>query len=59
MAVCQEKLGDPGEARKGYQAYLKILPQGPFAEEAHRAIERLSPPEAGNGTPPDKNSAQK
>ena len=48
MAVCQEKLGDAGEARKGYQDYLKILPEGAFAEEAHRALERLRAPESGD-----------
>jgi tetratricopeptide (TPR) repeat protein len=41
LAVCEEKLGDPEEARKGYEAYLKILPQGPFSAEAHQALERL------------------
>jgi tetratricopeptide (TPR) repeat protein len=40
-AVCEEKLGDLEEARKGYQAYLKILPQGLFSAEAHQALQRL------------------
>jgi tetratricopeptide (TPR) repeat protein len=57
MAVCQEKLGDTGEARKGYQDYLKILPQGPFAEEAHRALERLKAGDAGTNPASDKSSA--
>lgn len=46
LAVCQEKLGDAGEARKGYEAYLKILPHGPFAGEAHQALDRLKPTNA-------------
>jgi len=41
LAVCQEKLGDASEARKGYEAYLRILPHGPFAAEAHLALDRL------------------
>lgn len=41
LAVCQEKLGDKAEARKYYEQYLKILPEGPFAKEAHASLERL------------------
>ena len=41
LAVCEEKLGDLDEAKKGYQAYLKILPEGPFSAEAHQALQRL------------------
>lgn len=50
LAVCQEKLGDVDEARKGYEAYLKILPEGPFAAEAHQAVERLKA--EGSSNPP-------
>jgi tetratricopeptide (TPR) repeat protein len=41
LAVCQEKIGEGEEARKAYQSYLKILPHGPFAAEAHQGLERL------------------
>jgi tetratricopeptide (TPR) repeat protein len=41
LAVCQEKLGDKAEARKYYAQYLKILPEGPFAKEAHASLARL------------------
>jgi tetratricopeptide (TPR) repeat protein len=41
IGVCQEKLGEPEEARKAYAAYLKILPHGPSAGEAHQALTRL------------------
>ena len=52
LAVCHEKLGDTAEAREGYQAYLKILPEGPFATQAHQALERLksSAPSGPDGT---------
>ena len=42
LAVCQEKLGDKGEARKYYEQYLKILPDGPFSKEAKSSVERLA-----------------
>jgi tetratricopeptide (TPR) repeat protein len=44
LAVCLEKLGDPAEARKYYEQYLKILPEGPFAKEAQASLERLKKP---------------
>ena len=36
-----EKLHQPGEAIPHYEAYLKILPHGPFSEEAEKALARL------------------
>jgi tetratricopeptide (TPR) repeat protein len=42
LAVCQEKLGDKAEARKYYEQYLKILPEGPFAKDAHSSLDRLA-----------------
>jgi tetratricopeptide (TPR) repeat protein len=41
VAVCQEKLGDKAEARKYYEQYLKVLPEGPLAKEAHTSLARL------------------
>jgi tetratricopeptide (TPR) repeat protein len=46
MAQCYEKLDQPDLAIQHYQEYLKILPQGPFAKEAHRALEKLKAPDA-------------
>src|SRR5690348_5997004 len=42
LAECQDKIGDSGEAVTHYEDYLKILPQGPYAEDAHKALDRLS-----------------
>ena len=36
------KLGDKSEARKYYEQYLKILPEGPLAKDAHSSIDRLA-----------------
>lgn len=41
LAVCLEKLGRGDEALSEYESYLKILPYGPEAAEAQKAIERL------------------
>jgi tetratricopeptide (TPR) repeat protein len=45
MAQCYEKLGQPEEAIPHYQEYLKILPEGPFAKQAKKALRKLG---AGN-----------
>jgi tetratricopeptide (TPR) repeat protein len=42
LAVCQEKLGDKTEAKKYYEQYLKILPDGPLAKDAHASLERMA-----------------
>jgi tetratricopeptide (TPR) repeat protein len=47
LAVCLEKLGVLDDARAEYESYLKILPHGPQAEEAQKAIERLKTRTAG------------
>lgn len=41
LAVCLEKMARPGEARTEYEKYLKILPYGPQAPDAKKALERL------------------
>jgi tetratricopeptide (TPR) repeat protein len=41
IGECEEKLKHPDEARTAYEAYLKILPEGPLSAEAHKAIDRL------------------
>lgn len=41
LAVCEEKMGDKPSALTHYAAYLKILPHGPFADEARDSIQRL------------------
>lgn len=46
LAQCQEKLGQPEDALQNYESYLKILPDGPFAVEARKAITRLKPQKA-------------
>jgi tetratricopeptide (TPR) repeat protein len=41
LAVCLEKQDRPGEAQQEYESYLKILPEGPEAKKAEKAIARL------------------
>jgi tetratricopeptide (TPR) repeat protein len=42
IAECEEKLGDKTEARKYYEQYLKILPEGPLAKDAHSSLDRMA-----------------
>jgi tetratricopeptide (TPR) repeat protein len=46
MAQCYEKLNDPDQAAKHYQEYLKILPQGLLAPEAHKELEKMGKTQA-------------
>ena len=41
MAQCYEKLDQPDQAIPHYQEYLKILPEGPLAKDAHSSLARL------------------
>ncbi len=41
LAECEEKMGNSADATQHYEAYLKILPQGPFAADAKKALDRL------------------
>src|SRR5215471_103926 len=49
LALVQEKSGDPTAALANYQAYLKILPNGPYAEKARKGIDRVKS-KAGSAT---------
>lgn len=51
LAVCLEKLGILDGARAEYESYLKILPHGPQAVEAQKAIDRLKEQTAGPNLP--------
>jgi tetratricopeptide (TPR) repeat protein len=42
MAVCESKLGHKDEAKKYYEQYLKILPEGPFAKEARASLDKMA-----------------
>lgn len=48
LAVCLEKLGILDDARAEYESYLRILPHGPQASDAQKAIDRLK---AETGSP--------
>ncbi len=41
MAQCYEKMNDPVQAAVHYREYLRILPNGPFAKDARKALEKL------------------
>ena len=54
LALVEEKSGDPTAALANYQAYLKILPNGPYAEKARKGIDRVkskATPTAAQATP--------
>lgn len=44
LAVCLEKMNQPAAALAEYENYLKILPHGPEAASASKAISRLKGP---------------
>ncbi|MGB6476939.1 MAG: hypothetical protein WBF04_23040 [Candidatus Sulfotelmatobacter sp.] len=44
LALCLQKMEREQEALEQYRGYLKILPSGPHAREAHEAIEELTAP---------------
>lgn len=46
LAECLDKMNRPDEAREQFESYLKILPHGPEAEHAKKAIERLKAADA-------------
>jgi Flp pilus assembly protein TadD len=48
LAESLEKLGKIAEARDAYQTYLRILPNGPSAAGARKAVNRLPSP-SGSG----------
>ena len=50
MAQCYEKLDQPDQAIPHYEEYLKILPEGPYAKDARKALQKLKRSEAKNET---------
>src|SRR5262249_19598769 len=41
LAQCEEKSSQPADAITHYEAYLKILPHGPDAEQAQKSLDHL------------------
>lgn len=52
LGLALEKTGDTSEARQHYQQYLKLLPDGPYAKAAQKALERLPASPQSRATPP-------
>ena len=44
LANALNKTGDTAGAIENYQAYLKVLPNGPYAKQAREALQKLGPP---------------
>jgi Flp pilus assembly protein TadD len=51
LAICLEKLGILDDARAEYERYLKILPHGPEAALAQKALDRLKVQTTGANKP--------
>jgi len=54
--IC-EATARPNEARQFYLTYLKILPKGPHAEDAHKALEKLPAPPQPSSAQPSQQAA--
>jgi tetratricopeptide (TPR) repeat protein len=48
LAESLDKTGNSADALTYYRGYLKILPHGPYAGDAQKAISRLSPESRAN-----------
>jgi len=48
LAEAQNKTGDTAGAIENYEAYLKMLPNGPYAKKAHEALDKLKMPGASS-----------
>jgi tetratricopeptide (TPR) repeat protein len=59
LGVAQETQGKMEEALDAYQSYLKILPDGPHAEESKAAIERIKNPDAAKSKSESKKEKKK
>jgi tetratricopeptide (TPR) repeat protein len=59
LAVANESLGNHDDALDAYQSYLKILPDGPHAEECKTAIERIKNPAAAKPKAESKKAKKK
>ena len=56
LGVVLEKTGDLNGALANYQAYIKIVPDGPYAVKAREGITRLKPKVDAAAVPPPKPS---
>jgi len=48
MGEVMEKIGNLVQARQNYQAYLKILPDGPLSKDAKKALDRIERSRSGS-----------
>ncbi len=59
LGVAQENLGELDGALESYQSYLKILPDGPHAQESKTAIERIKNPDSAKSKTETKKEKKK